>query len=150
MSKLLPASELIALGSLFLKPAAGYRYSSYDHSGCALGKGDYALREEHPAECVTGAICQLPTYLEERHKWMTDVPFSCPCECYPQLHGLPAVNVIAHLFDRHVMRMEGENGWRYSQWTFAQLLDWVRENEPKMEEENATEHAEENVCTAIV
>ncbi len=118
-------SEAILLGSTILKPKAGRLHFSGENSGCVLGMAAVANGFNFiPAR-------QIP--LEDRRTvnsedvfgdWLLRV-VTRPCECEPA--SIPPEmrikDIIAHLFDCHVMEKQD--------WTIDQLASWVANWEPK-------------------
>lgn len=111
-------SEAIPLGSTVVTPKAGVLYSSERNVGCAIGMAMVAEGAEwSPAK--PGA-----TRTQNTELWWpwTTTTMSRPCGCWLYPRKMSAKEIIAHLFDKHVMRRKD--------WTLDQLVEWVRSVEP--------------------
>jgi len=118
-------SEAILLGSSMLAPRAGGQHFAETQEGCALGmaavargctfspaRGPVAVTERRTLG-VEGVWGEWVLKLEER-----------PCDCWrirvPRQMRIK--DIIAHLFDRHVMEKKN--------WTMERLVSWVQTVEP--------------------
>jgi hypothetical protein len=118
-------SEAILLGSTVLQPKAGRLHFTGENSGCVLGMA-----------AVANGYTFVPTRqipAEERRTvnsedvfgaWLLRVVTS-PCQCEPASIApeMRIKDIIAHLFDCHVMEKQD--------WTLDQLASWVASWEPK-------------------
>jgi len=119
-------SEAILLGSTVIAPRAGRQHFSETKEGCALGMAAVARgctfgpatkpfderdRRTLGAEGVWG---DWVLRLEER-----------PCDCWriKVPRKMRIKDIIAHLFDHHIMAKKD--------WTLEQLVKWVETVEPK-------------------
>lgn len=119
-------SEAILLGSTVLGPKAGQQHYSELNAGCALGMAAIANG------CTFRPVNQ-PFENRDRRTLGTEavwgswvlVEVSRPCTCWrirvPR--EMRIKDIIAHLFDYHVMA-KGD-------WTLEQLVAWVETVEPK-------------------
>jgi hypothetical protein len=119
-------SEAILLGSTVLAPRAGGQHFSETQQGCALGMAAVARGSTfHP---VRG-----PVDLTERRTlgvegvwgdWVLR-QVERPCDCWPILmrRKMRVKDIIAHLFDYHIMKRKN--------WTLERLVRWVETVEPK-------------------
>jgi hypothetical protein len=118
-------SEAIRLGSTILTPQAGGQHFAETQSGCALGMA--AIARGCTFHLVPG-----PIIADERRtlgvegvwgKWIL-TPMVRPCYCWwvrvPR--KMRVKDIIAHLFDYHVMFKRN--------WTFERLVAWVETVEP--------------------
>jgi hypothetical protein len=119
-------SEAILLGSTMLAAKPGGQYFSETKSGCALGMA--AVASGCTFHCVS-----RPVNENERRtlgaegiwgQWVLRVVMR-PCECWALRvpREMRIKDIIAHLFDFHVMKKEN--------WTLDQLAAWVQTWEPK-------------------
>ncbi len=120
-------SEAILLGSTILAPKAGGQYFSETKEGCALGMAAVARG------CTFGESSTKVAESERRTlgtagvwgPWVLDVA-KVPCKywlCRLRMpRTMPIQNIIAHLFDYHVMSRQN--------WTLEQLVEWVKTVEP--------------------
>ncbi len=117
-------SEAILLGSTVLAPKAGGQVFGENQAGCALGMAAVAkgcsfrsVTEFDPKERRT-----LGTEDVWGHWVLT--PVARPCQCWRILlpRQMRIKDIIAHLFDHHVMRRKN--------WTLEQLVEWVKTVEP--------------------
>jgi len=118
-------SEAILLGSTVLAPKAGGQIFSESQAGCALGM----------AAVARGCTFRPVTQFDQRDRrtlgtegvWGSWVltPVARPCQCWRFLlpREMRIKDIIAHLFDHHVMRKKN--------WTLEQLVEWVKTVEPK-------------------
>ena len=130
-------SEAILLGSTVLAPKAGQQHYSELNAGCALGMaavangctfrpatGPYEEKDRRTlgAETVWG-------------NWVLTT-VNRPCSCWrlrvPRMMRIK--DIIAHLFDYHIMTRKN--------WTMEQLVAWVETVEPK--ESVSPDNADEN------
>ena len=118
-------SEAILLGSTVVSPRAGGLRYSRTNEGCALGMAAIAVG------CTfTKALRQIPVKdlrtgntEDVFGPWMLRVIMR-PCECDATVpREMRIKDVIAHLFDVHVMEKNN--------WTLAQLSEWVERWEPR-------------------
>lgn len=119
-------SEAILRGSTMLAAQAGGQYFPETKSGCALGMA--AIAKGCSFRTVTRPVSE-----NERRtlgvegvwgQWVLRVVMR-PCECW-ELRVPPAMrikDIIAHLFDFHVMKKKN--------WTLERLAGWVETWEPK-------------------
>jgi hypothetical protein len=119
-------SEAILLGSTMLAAKPGGQYFFETKAGCALGMA--AVANGCRFHRVTGAVAE-----NERRtlgaegvwgKWVLRVVMR-PCECWNLRvpREMRIKDIIAHLFDVHVMKKKN--------WTLNQLVAWVQTWEPK-------------------
>lgn len=127
-------SEAILLGSTVVAPRAGGQHFHETQQGCALGMAAVARG------CTFRAVTRPIDDLERRTLgvegvWGTWVllPVERPCDCWRiwLRRRMRIKDVIAHLFDYHVMDKKN--------WTLEQLVAWVETVEPK--EDRAEESA---------
>lgn len=118
-------SEAILLGSTMLAAKPGGQYFSETKSGCALGMAAVARG------CSFRRTTQ-PINANERRtlgaegvwgQWVLRV-VARPCDCwiFRMPRKMRIKDVIAHLFDVHVMKKKN--------WTLSQLVAWVQTWEP--------------------
>jgi len=118
-------SEAILLGSTMLAAKAGGQYFSETKSGCALGM----------AAIANGCTFHRVVRVNENERrtlgaegvwgqWVLRVVMR-PCDCWVLRvpRKMRIKDIIAHLFDFHVMKKKN--------WTLEQLVTWVRIWEPK-------------------
>jgi hypothetical protein len=118
-------SEAILLGSTMLAAKAGGQYFSETKSGCALGM----------AAIANGCTFRRVARVNENERrtlgaegvwgqWVLRVVMR-PCDCWVLRvpRKMRIKDVIAHLFDFHVMNKKN--------WTLDQLVAWVQTWEPK-------------------
>lgn len=138
-------SEAILLGSTIVKPKAGALRFANEDSGCALGmaviaSGGTFVRPEHPVpeterrtlnvEDVWGewllrrvdrlCNCGVPLVLNRLHRNKTVTH-----PRYPIFHlsrEMRVKDILAHLFDYHVMQCRD--------WTLDRLTQWLQPFEP--------------------
>jgi len=119
-------SEAILLGSTVLRPKAGRFYFSGEDSGCVLGMAAVANGCTFvPRTRQISAKDQRTVNSEEVFgDWLLRVVMR-PCECGPANipREMRIKDIIAHLFDCHVMEKQN--------WTIDQLASWVASWEPK-------------------
>jgi hypothetical protein len=117
-------SEAILLGSTVLAPKAGGQIFSESQAGCALGMAAVARG------CTFRPVTQFDRKdrrtLGTEGVWgswvLTPVPRPCQCWRFLLPREMRIKDIIAHLFDHHVMRKKN--------WTMEQLVEWVRTVEP--------------------
>jgi hypothetical protein len=118
-------SEAILLGSTVVHPRAGSLRVSRTNEGCVLGMAAIAVG------CTfTKALPQIPVKDLRTVNiefvfgpWMLWVVMR-PCECqWPLPREMRIKDVIAHLFDVHVMEKKN--------WSLQQLAEWVEGWEPR-------------------
>jgi hypothetical protein len=119
-------SEAILLGSTVLAPRAGGQHFSETQEGCALGMAAIARG------C---SFHQVTTPFAEKDRrtlgaegvwgpWMLqEVPRPCDCWRIWMRRKMRIKDVIAHLFDYHVMVKKN--------WTLERLVAWVETVEPE-------------------
>jgi hypothetical protein len=119
-------SDAILLGSTVVAAKPGRQYSSESESGCALGMAAIArgcgferTRQRVPE--------QDRRTLGTEGVWgswvMREVARPCNCWRLRVPHEMRIKDIIAHLFDYHVMRKRN--------WTLERLAAWVETVEPK-------------------
>jgi len=119
-------SEAIRLGSTILTPQAGGQHFPETQSGCALGMA--AIARGCRFRAVRG-----PIIATERRtlgvegiwgEWILS-PVSRPCYClwFRVPRKMRIKDIIAHLFDHHVMLKRN--------WTLERVVAWVETVEPK-------------------
>jgi hypothetical protein len=119
-------SEAILLGSTMLAAKPGRQYFFEKKAGCALGMAGVASGCRFHR--VTGPVAKKErrTLGAERvwGKWLLLVVMR-PCECWNLRvpREMRIKDIIAHLFDIHVMKKKN--------WTLSQLVAWVQTWEPK-------------------
>ena len=119
-------SEAILLGSSMLAPRAGGQHFAETQEGCALGMAAVARG------CTFGPA-RRPVQASERRtlgvegvwgEWVLKLE-ARPCDCWrirvPRKMRIK--DIIAHLFDHHIMEKKN--------WTLEQLVKWVETVEPK-------------------
>ena len=119
-------SEAILLGSTVMAPRGGAQHFSEAQEGCALGMAAVARG------CTFRAV---PGPIDARERrtlgvegvwgnWVLEV-VERPCDCWRiwMRRKMRIKDVIAHLFDYHVMKK--------GNWTLEQLAGWVKTVEPQ-------------------
>jgi hypothetical protein len=119
-------SEAILLGSTMLTAKPGGQYFSETQEGCALGMA--AIAKGCSFHRVTGAVAEKERRtLGAEGVWGTWVlrVVMRPCECWALRvpREMRIKDIIAHLFDVHVMNKKN--------WTLNELVAWVQNWEPK-------------------
>jgi hypothetical protein len=121
-------SEAILLGSTVIAPKAGGQYFSKSQSGCALGMAaiargcEYGTKGHAIPEQDRRAVGTEGVW----GSWvMREVVRPCDCWRFRVPHEMRIKDVIAHIFDHHVMAKKN--------WTLEQLAAWVKTVEPKEE-----------------
>jgi hypothetical protein len=121
-------SEAILLGSTVLAPKAGQQHYSELNAGCALGMA--AVAAGYTFRPVTAPVdARERRTLGAETVWGSWVltTVSRPCDCWrirvPR--EMRIKDIIAHLFDHHVVGRKN--------WTLEQLAAWVESVEPKDE-----------------
>ncbi len=124
-------SEAILLGSTMIAAKEGGQYFSETKSGCALGMA--AVARGCTFSRGTGAKKRVaPVNWNERRtlgtegvwgQWVLQV-VARPCDCWilRAPRKMRIKDVVAHLFDFHVMKKKN--------WTLDQLAGWVQTWEP--------------------
>ena len=129
-------SKAILLGSKLVGPKAGAQFFPETRQGCALGMAAIARG------CTFGrAKCPSPQdrrTLGVEAVWgdwvLRKVPRPCNCWLSRLPREMRIKDIIAHLFDDHVMR---KRNWiefqvlRNRNWTLKQLVEWVETVEPE-------------------
>lgn len=119
-------SEAILLGSTVLEPKAGRQHYSELNAGCALGMAavaaGYTFRPvtepfEEKDRRTLGTETVWGTWVLKR------VPRPCACWRFRVPREMRVKDIIAHLFDQHVMFRKN--------WTLEQLAAWVDSVEPE-------------------
>jgi len=112
-------SEAILLGSTVLAPQAGRQYSSETKSGCALGMAAIAKGARFHQVLAVNEYDRRT--LGTEGVWGTWVLTMArrPCDCWRLVvpREMRIKDIIAHIFDYHVMRTKN--------WTLEQLVGWV-------------------------
>ena len=121
-------SEAILLGSTVVAPKAGGQYFSESKSGCALGMAAIARGCEYgPNRQAVPLPEQDQRAVGTEGVWgnwvMREVVRPCDCWRFRVPHEMRIKDVIAHLFDYHVMAKKN--------WTLERLAAWVETVEPK-------------------
>jgi len=118
-------SEAILLGSSMLAPRAGRQHFAETQEGCALGMAAVARG------CTFRTCTKLFDERDRRTlgaegvwgEWLLE-QVDRPCDCWririPR--KMRVKDIIAHLFDHHVMQKKN--------WTLEQLVKWVETVEP--------------------
>lgn len=116
-------SEAILAGSTLIKPFAGTIFSKDGERGCAIGMACAAI----------GIRKYIASDFSVRFPWLKNI-VKAPCGCC-LFTGVYAdstfgsyghvANVIAHVFDNHVM-----NDSHGFSWTLEQLCEWVDSIDP--------------------
>jgi len=119
-------SEAIFLGSTVLAPKAGGQHFSETQQGCALGMA--AVARGCTFHTVTGPVDDKDRRtLGVEGIWGAWVleQVQRPCDCWRIWirRKMRIKDVIAHLFDYHIMDKRN--------WTLEQLVAWVETVEPK-------------------
>lgn len=117
-------SEAILLGSTVVHPRAGSLRFSRTDEGCALGMAAIAVGCTFVRPLRQIPVKDLRTVNIESvfGPWLLRIVMR-PCECQPELpREMRIKDVIAHLFDVHVMEKKN--------WTLAELVNWVQRWEP--------------------
>jgi hypothetical protein len=119
-------SKAILLGSTAVAPKAGGQFFPESQAGCALGMAAIANG------CSFHAVNRFIRYEERRTlgaegvwgSWiLREVVRPCNCWRFRVPHEMRIKDVIAHLFDHHVMTKKN--------WTLERLVAWVETVEPK-------------------
>ncbi|HTT25040.1 MAG TPA: hypothetical protein VMG82_39360 [Candidatus Sulfotelmatobacter sp.] len=119
-------SEAILLGSTVLSPKAGGQHFSETQQGCALGMAAVARG------CTFRSVIRPVDDMERRTlgvegvwgDWILE-HVERPCDCWRiwLRRKMRIKDIIAHLFDYHVMDKKN--------WTLEKLVAWVETVEPK-------------------
>lgn len=118
-------SEAIVLGSTVLTPRAGSFVSPGREGGCALGMAAFVVgcTFAPPIRQIRAKDRRTLNSEDIWGAWILSVVMR-PCECSAQLPcEMRIKDIIAHLFDDHVMEKKD--------WTLDQLAAWVDAWEPK-------------------
>jgi hypothetical protein len=118
-------SEAILLGSTILAPKAGRQHYSESNAGCALGMAAIANGYTFRTVSVVVPARDRRTIGTEGvwGSWvLTEVRRPCNCWLFRVPREMRIKDIIAHLFDYHVMAKQN--------WTLEQLVAWVRTVEP--------------------
>jgi hypothetical protein len=119
-------SEAILLGSTVVTPKAGRQYFPENQAGCALGMAAIARR------CSFRRVIWPFPWKDRRTRgtegvwgdWVLHVVMRpCPCWRLRVPREMRIKDIIAHIFDYHVMKKRN--------WTLDQLAKWVQTVEPK-------------------
>lgn len=119
-------SEAILLGSTVVTSKTGKLISHDASTGCALGMAAIA------GGCTVHSVSGPIPPSERRTLGTEDVwgrwvlaTVECPCECSPSQIPLEMriKDIVAHVFDLHVMQRKD--------WTLDRLASWVEKLEPK-------------------
>ena len=118
-------SKAIVQGSTMVGPKAGGQFFSKTQEGCALGMAAFARG------CSFGPVkCSMPgekrTFGVEKiwGEWVL-CEVARPCDCWRLRvpREMRIKDIIAHLFDHHVMKKRN--------WTLEMLVAWVETVEPE-------------------
>jgi len=119
-------SEAILLGSTVVTPKAGGTYFTENQAGCALGMASIA-------KGCSFRHATRPLPRKERRTlgmervwgdWVLSVVMRpCPCWRFRVPREMRIKDIIAHIFDYHVMKKRN--------WTLDRLVEWVQTVEPK-------------------
>ena len=118
--------EAILLGSTVMSAKAGRQYFSESEAGCALGMA--AIAKGCSFRHVSGPVAKddVRTLGAEGvwGSWVLRV-VKRPCECWALRvpRDMRIKDIIAHLFDRHIVEKKN--------WTLDQLVAWVQTWEPE-------------------
>jgi hypothetical protein len=118
-------SEAIVLGSTVVHPRAGGLRFSRTNEGCALGMAAIAAGCTFSRAPRQIPVKDLRTVNIETvfGPWLIRVVMR-PCECQREFpREMRIKDVIAHLFDFHVMEKQN--------WSVDQLVEWVQRWEPR-------------------
>ena len=121
-------SEAILLGSTVVAPKARGQYFSESQSGCALGMAAIARGCEYgPKRLAIPTRDRRAVGTEEIWgDWvMREVVRPCDCWRLRVPYEMRIKDVIAHIFDRHVVTKKN--------WTLERLAAWVQTVEPAEE-----------------
>ena len=117
-------SDAILLGSTILTPQAGRQYSAETQSGCALGMAAVARG------CTFRRVFCRSDDRDRRTLGVEEVwgvwvlrNVLLPCDCWRLRipHKMRIKDIIAHIFDYHVMAQKD--------WALEQLVAWVKKVE---------------------
>lgn len=117
-------SEAILLGSTILAPQAGSQYSSETKAGCALGMAAIARGAGFRQVPLANKADKRTLGTEGLWGVWVLTMTKRPCKCWPLLapREMRIKDIIAHIFDQHVMRKKD--------WTLERLVEWVETVEP--------------------
>jgi hypothetical protein len=118
-------SDAILLGSTVLTPRPGGQYYDEQNAGCALGMAAIARG------CTFGPARSAVAKQDRRTlgtegvwgQWVLEVA-KRPCDCwrFRVPTEMRIKDIIAHIFDRHVMQKKN--------WTLERLVAWIKTVEP--------------------
>jgi hypothetical protein len=123
-------SEAIELGSTMLHPKPMTLYEAETKSGCAIGMAFYAIGAYDKVDFRNSIDAPL--------WWNRMVEIPCKCRQIPPNH-CDLMTIVMHLFDAHV--------WGKFDWTFQQLLDWIKLVE--LSEPELRVGVEDKVCESV-
>ena len=119
-------SEAILRGSTLITPKAGGQYFNEERAGCALGMAVIAKGYRYSRRAVSVSANQARTLGIEGvfGVWiLAEVRRPCDCWWFTVPREMPIKDIVAHLFDHHVMKKKN--------WTLNQLVAWVQTLEPE-------------------
>jgi hypothetical protein len=120
-------SEAILLGSTVVAPQAGGQYFSKSQSGCALGMATIARGYHYGPGRKRAIREQDRRTLGTEGIWgdwlVQEVVRPCDCWFLRVPRKMRIKDIVAHLFDHHVMARKN--------WTLERLAAWVETVEPK-------------------
>lgn len=118
-------SDAILLGSTVLTSRSGGQYYKEQDAGCALGMAAIA------GGCTFGPAREVVAEQDQRTlgtegvwgQWVLEV-VERPCNCwrFQAPREMRIKDIIAHIFDRHIMQKKN--------WTLERLVAWVKTVEP--------------------
>ncbi len=128
-------SDAILLGSLTTPPIAGVLHEGI--ASCALGMAERAIDRVTSRFRLGSSRHDLEVTSE--WPWLLHVPSHYPCNCFipPDLSTelpITAENLIAHLFDTHIMRKNLKIHKDHTVMTMEDLIEYVRSIEPHEEQ----------------
>lgn len=136
-------SEAILLGSTVVHPRAGSLRFSRTDEGCALGMAAIAVgcTFSRPPRQIPVKDLRTTNIESLFGPWLLRVVMR-PCECPRELsREMRIKDVIAHLFDVHVMEKNN--------WTLADLVAWVQRWEPPERPSETTAGVDETRGNAL-
>lgn len=119
-------SEAIATGRMLVHAVPGVVLSYDGLNGCALGMGYIANGGQIDFTVGIGLETPMRTW-----PWLAE-SHALPCRCNISC-GLTNAQIIAHLFDYHIMGCEiglSQGEGVEQDWTLDQLIDWIASVEP--------------------
>jgi hypothetical protein len=119
-------SEAILRGSTLIAPKAGGQYFNEERAGCALGMAVIAKGYGYRRSAVPVSANKARTLGVEGvfGVWiLAEVRRPCNCWWFTVPREMPIKDIVAHLFDQHVMEKKN--------WTLNQLVAWVQTLEPE-------------------